>query len=79
MWHTTKKHDPHAMLAGMAYHGGQTRDHWRALVGVDPAGVAGIVITAGGACYWTNQAEAIYQRRAAAVAHNFALLGIPTH
>ncbi len=45
-------------LSGMAYHGGNTPEHWIALVGIDPRKVPGIEISRGGNCYWTKAAEA---------------------
>ncbi len=44
-------------LAGMAYHGGLTPEHWQEITGIDPRKVPGIEISRSGLCYWTKRAE----------------------
>lgn len=63
-------------LAGMAYHGGKSREHWRQLVGVDPADFAEIEVSKSGLCFWTRRAEKAYKRHIACVHQDQRALGI---
>ena len=49
-------------LSGMKYHGGESRQFWLDLVGIDPASVRGVRIETGRhgdeRCYWTADAWA---------------------
>lgn len=79
MWITITPEAKHARkLSGMKYHGGETRQYWLDLVGIDPASVRGVRIESGKhgkeRCYWTADAEAVCQYDA--TRQNLALLGI---
>jgi len=79
MWITITSEAKRARkLSGMKCHGGETRQFWVDLVGIDPASVRGVRIETGKhgeeRCYWTADAEAGCQYDA--TRQNLALLGI---
>ena len=62
-------------LAGMAYHGGKTVDHWKKTTGVDPSKVREIQVRCG-LCYWTPMAEKQYRRHVDSIKMDYAAIGI---
>lgn len=63
-------------LAGMAYHGGKSVEHWIKLVGVNPREFPGFIQVRNGLCYWLPKAEAAYRRHIANVRANWRTLGV---
>ena len=61
-------------LAGMAYHGGKTAQHWIDLVGIDPREVAQIDVSKSGLCYWTPRAESAYKAIMRPMVRDMAML-----